>query len=92
MPPAELVETVPMRIKLGAPDDVEKIVISALPGIRLTAATQVPAAVPVRPGSYYFAIEPRGPLYERMLKAQSIVIYVPSSFRELKLELIAVLQ
>jgi type VI secretion system protein ImpJ len=92
MPPAELVETVPMRIKLGAPDDVEKIVISALPGIRLTAAAQVPAAVPVRPGSYYFAVEPRGPLYERMLKAQSIVIYVPSSFRELKLELIAVLQ
>ena len=92
LPPAEIVETVPMRIKIGAPDDVDKIVISALPGIRLTAAPQVPAAIPVRPGSYYFAIEPRGPLYERMLKAQSVVVYVPSSFRDLKLELLAVLQ
>lgn len=92
MPPAELVETVPLRLKVGAPDDVEKIVVSALPGVRLVAAPQVPAAIPVRPGSYYFALEPRGPLYERMVKAQSIVIYVPSSFRELKLELVAILQ
>ncbi len=92
MPPAELVATVPLRIKLGAPDDVEKIVVSALPGIRLTAAPQVPAAIPVRPGSYYFAVEPRGPLFECMLKAQAVVVYVPSSFRELKLELLAILQ
>lgn len=92
LPPAELVETVPMRVKIGAPDDVEKIVVSALPGIRLTAAAQVPAAIPVRPGSFYFAIEARGALYERMLKAQSVVVYVPSSFRDLKLELLAILQ
>ena len=72
--------------------ELEKIVVSALPGIRLTAATQVPAAIPVRPGSYYFAVEPRGALYERMLKAQAVVVYVPSSFRELKLELLAILQ
>jgi type VI secretion system protein ImpJ len=29
-------------------------------------------------------------MYERMLQAQSISIYVPSGMRELKLELIAV--
>lgn len=92
LPPAEIVETVPMRIKIGAPDDVEKIVVSALPGIRLTAAPQVPAAIPVRPGAYYFAVDARGPLYERMLKSQAVVVYVPSSFRELKLELLAILQ
>jgi type VI secretion system protein ImpJ len=44
----------------------------------------------VRPGSHYFAVEARGPLYERMLKAQSMMIYVPGGVRELKLELIAV--
>lgn len=91
LPPAELVEAVPMRIKVGAPDDVEKFIVAALPGIPLTPVQQVPAAIPVRPGSHYFAIEPRGALYERMLKARSIVVYVPSSFRDLRLELIAVL-
>lgn len=51
---------------------------------------QVPAAVPVRPGSYYFSLEPRGTLYERMLQAHALTIYVPSGIQDLRLELIAV--
>lgn len=89
MPPAELVSIVPVRFKIGAPDDVEKAVLSALPGVPLSHQPQVPAAIPVRPGSTYFSIDARGPLYERMLKSQSIMIYVPSGIAELKLELIA---
>jgi len=92
LPGPELVQTVPVRFKVGAPDDVEKCVLSALPGVKLTHVAQVPAAIPVRPGSQYFALEPRGPLYERMLKAQSATIYVPAGVRELKLELIALAQ
>ena len=90
MPAAELVDTIPVRIKVGAPDDVEKFVLSAMPGVRLTYTPQVPAAVPVRPGHYYFALENKGALYERMLKSQALGIYAPNSFPDLKLELIAV--
>lgn len=90
MPPAELVEAVPLRFKIGAPEDVEKLVLSALPGVPISHSPQVPAAVPVRPGSYYFAIEPRGALYERMLQAQAVSLYVPAGIADLKLELIAV--
>lgn len=89
IPGPELVQSVPVRFKVGAPDDVEKCVLSALPGVKLVHAAQVPAAIPVRPGSHYFAVEARGPLYERMLKSQSLMIYVPSGVRDLKLELIA---
>lgn len=89
IPGPELVQSIPVRFKVGAPDDVEKCVLSALPGVKITHAAQVPAAIPVRPGSYYFAIEPRGPLYERMIKSQSLMIYVPAGVRDLKLELIA---
>lgn len=89
MPANELLQTVPVRLKAGAPDDVEKCVLSALPGLKLVHAAQVPAAIPVRPGNQYFAIEPRGPLHERMLKAGSLSIYVPSGMPELQLELIA---
>jgi type VI secretion system protein ImpJ len=92
MPPAELVDAVPLRVKVGAPDDVDKLVLSAMPGIKLMAAPQVPAAIPVRPGCYYFSIEPHGPIYERMLQAQSIAIYIPSGFKDLKLELMAVIE
>lgn len=92
MPAVELVDVVPMRFKVGGPDDVEKLVLSAMPGVRVSHAPQVPAAIPIKPGHYYFEIEPRGALYERMLQQQSIMIYVPSGIKELKLELIAITQ
>jgi type VI secretion system protein ImpJ len=90
MPAIELVDIVPLRFKTGAPEDVEKFVLAAMPGVKLLHSPQVPAAVPVRPDTYYFSIENKGPLYERMLQAQSISIYVPSGIRDLKLELLAV--
>ena len=89
-PQSEIIESIPLRIKLGAPDDVEKLVLSAMSGVRLTHAAQVPAAIPVRPGACYFALDAHGPLYERMLKAQSVMIYAPESYRDLTVELIAV--
>jgi type VI secretion system protein ImpJ len=90
MQPAELVDVVPARFKVGAPDDVDKLVLSAMPGVKLSHAPQVPAAVPVRPGSYYFTLEARGNLYERMMQAHALTIYVPSGIQDLRLELIAV--
>jgi len=86
----QLVELVPLRFKVGAPDDVEKFVLSALPGVRLQHAPQLPGAVPVRPDTCYFTLEAKGQMYERMLQAQSISIYVPSGIQDLQLELMAV--
>ncbi|HEU5436931.1 MAG TPA: type VI secretion system baseplate subunit TssK [Telluria sp.] len=87
----ELVDVVPLRFKIGAPDDVEKFVLSAMPGVRMSHAPQVPASLPVRPDTYYFVLEGKGQMYERMLQAQTMAIYVPTGIRELKLELFAVI-
>ncbi|MGE0012182.1 MAG: type VI secretion system baseplate subunit TssK [Azoarcus sp.] len=87
-PLSEIIESVPLRMKIGAPDDVEKLVLSALSGVKLIHTAQVPSAIPVRPGTCYFALEPKGQLYQQMLKAQSITIYAPSNYRDLSLELI----
>ena len=90
MPAMELINIVPLRFKTGAPEDVEKFVLAAMPGVKLVHTPQVPAALPVRPDTYYFSIENKGQMVERMLQAQSISIYVPSGIRDLKLELLAV--
>ncbi|QNA99656.1 type VI secretion system baseplate subunit TssK [Massilia sp. Se16.2.3] len=90
MPALQLVEVVPLRFKLGAPQDVDKFVLSALPGVKLMYAPQVPAALPVRPDTCYFALENKGLLYENMLKVQAISIYVPNGIRDLQLDLIGV--
>ena len=90
MPALELVDIVPLRFKIGAPDDVDKFVLSAMPGVRLVHSPQVPAALPVKPDTYYFSVDSKSPLYERMLQAQSLSIYVPSGIQNLRLELLAV--
>jgi type VI secretion system protein ImpJ len=90
LPALQLVEVVPLRFKVGAPEDVDRFVLSAMPGVKLVHAPQVPAAIPVRPEHYYFVLENKGALYENMLKAQAISIYVPNGIRDLKLELIAI--
>lgn len=92
IPGSQIIENVPQRFKIGGPDDVEKLVLSAMPGVKLAHASQVPAAIPIKPNSYYFSIEPKGVLYERMLKQQTVMIYIPSIMPDLKLELLAVSQ
>jgi len=89
MPALELVAAVPVRFKIGSPDDIERIVASALPGIALTHMPQVPAAVPVRPDTYYFSVSTKNGLYENALKARAIAIYAPAGMRDLHIELIA---
>lgn len=87
----ELAEIVPRTVKIGSPDTVEKLVTSSMPGVTLTYTPVPPSAIPVRPGMLYFALEPRGALYEHMLKSQTVTVYIPNGLSELKLELLALL-
>jgi type VI secretion system protein ImpJ len=90
LPALQLVDIVPVRFKIGSPEDVDKLVLTAMPGVKLVHAPQVPSALPVRPDMVYFVLENRGVLYDSMLKAQAISIYVPNGIRDLTLELIAI--
>ncbi len=92
LPMHELIDIVPRRFKVATPDAVEKRVLSALPGTPISHVTQVPSAIPIRPGFSYFSIEPVGELYDEMIKSEAICIYVPNGFDDLKLELMAIVQ
>ena len=89
-PAREISDIVPVRLKIGSPDDVELIVNSALSGVSLLATQQVPAGIPVRVSNQYFALDPKSPLYAKMLTSRSICIYVPQPLSDLKIELIGV--
>ena len=90
-PASQIVEALPLKLKVGSPDDVEAILHSAMMGVPLNHVTQTPAAVPVRLGNHYFAFEPGGSIFNRMIKSRSICIYAPKVLPEMKFELIAVL-
>jgi len=87
LPALELVAAVPARFKVGSPEDTGRLVASALPGVELVHMPQVPATVPVRPNTCYFALQGKGPLYASMLQERAVSVYVPSGIRELFLEL-----
>ncbi|WP_426197223.1 type VI secretion system baseplate subunit TssK [Massilia sp. DWR3-1-1] len=86
----ELVAAVPRLLKLASPEDLEKILVSALPGVPITHMPQVPAAVPVRPNTYYFALSSRNTLYERALAAGAMGLYILDGMPGLKMELIGI--
>ena len=90
LPSAELIDAVLLKFKLGSREDVDQLFHSALPGVQLTPVTRAPPMLPVRIGTQYFALEPRGPIHERMLQARNICVYVPQSLPPLSFELIAV--
>lgn len=91
MPALNLVAEVPRQLKIASPHDLEALIRSALPGLQLVHMAQVPMEVPIRPNTYYFAIDGRGELYEAMVKSQAIAIYAPATFTELRLELFAIM-
>lgn len=90
MPGLELVATVPIRLKVAAPDNLESIVGSAMPGVPLAHMPQVPAGIPVRPNTYYFWLSTKSTLYEKALDAGTLAVYAPDGIPGLKIELIAV--
>ena len=90
MPALELVAAVPLRFKIGSPDDVERLIGISLPGVELVHMAQVPGEVPVRPNTYYFSLTAKGSLYENMLKAQAITIYAPTGMKGMRMELFGI--
>ena len=90
LPASQIIDSVPLKMKIGAPDDVEKILNSAMRGVALSHAAQTPSAIPVRVGNHYFALEPHSEIFSRMLQSRSICIYMPQTLSNLTLELIAV--
>lgn len=91
LPAHALLEQLPRLCKAGAPDEVEQIVNSALPGIPLRAMSRVPAAIPVRIENQYFALDGAHPAFKRMVAARACQFYVPASIQNVSLELYAVL-
>jgi type VI secretion system protein ImpJ len=88
----ELVEQFPRLCKIGAPDDVEHIINSALLGIPLKTVQRVPAAIPVRLDNQYFALDSSSAAHAKMLAAHACQIYLPASVPDASLELYAVLR
>lgn len=91
IPALNLVADIPRQLKVGSPEDVARMVEMSLSGVPLVHMAQVPMEVPIRPDTYYFSIENRDERYESMMKAHAVTVYAPSTIKDLKLELFALM-
>ncbi|HEY4291439.1 type VI secretion system baseplate subunit TssK [Luteibacter sp.] len=86
----ELIATVPRRFKVGAAEDVEKAVTSALPCVPLKHIPHPPPAVPVKPDCIYFVLDRKPAAYKRMREAHAVTVFVPGGVDKVELELLAI--
>ncbi|CAN5379986.1 type VI secretion system baseplate subunit TssK [soil metagenome] len=89
---AELVAATTRVIKIGSPDEVEKLIVSALPGVTLQHMPRVPSSIPVKMDRHYFGLIADGAFYQRMLQSRTIAVYVPQALPDASIELMAVMK
>jgi type VI secretion system protein ImpJ len=90
VPAEKVVRELPIKAKLSAVDQLDGLVIRALPGLALTHLETPPADVPVQAGRTYFQLAQTGDHWQAVATTRSLGIYVPAEFTGLKLELMAV--
>ncbi|MGQ6547518.1 type VI secretion system baseplate subunit TssK [Serratia sp. JSRIV001] len=92
LPAAQLQSQFPQLCKVGASDDVGKVVNVSLSGIPLCPLSHVPAAMPLRLENQYFSLDLNHPAAKQMMASGTCVFYVPGTLGDIQLELFAVLR
>ncbi len=78
------------QCKAGSREDLELILASALPGIRLSHTQRPPNKLPVKSGFEYFRVEPAGEFWPRAVEAESLAVFLPAQFQGCRFELLCI--
>ena len=77
-------------VKAGARKDVEMIVASALPGIRIVHTQRPPSNLPIKSGYEYFKLEPRGEFWDAVVEERTLGVFLSRDFSNVKLEILSI--
>lgn len=89
-PERAVIDEVPRKIKIAAPETIDQLVISARPGLGLTHSSIPPIGLPTRPGLQYFRLEKTGVLWEGICRTGALAVFAPAEFKTLQIKLLAV--
>ncbi len=78
------------QIKVGAREDIELILSSALPGVRVVHTQRPPNRLPIKSGYEYFRLEPSGEFWNRVKDNQSLAMFLPRAFVKATVDLLTV--
>jgi type VI secretion system protein ImpJ len=88
----DIIRKVPQFLKLAAPDDMERIIRNALPGVTLRHVQVPPAQIPMRLENQYFLINQGGPIWERIVMARQLAVSAPADINDPKMEVLVVME
>jgi type VI secretion system protein ImpJ len=86
----DLIQKVPIFVKMAAPDDMERVVRNALSGVGLLHTQVVPQAIPTKLDNQYFQINRSGALWDRIMLSRRIAVFAPGEIAEPKMEVVVV--
>jgi type VI secretion system protein ImpJ len=77
-------------LRIAAPDDLDRLVRTAVSGVGLRHTQVVPQAVKTKIENQYFQINQTGPLWERIMLTRRIGVHAPGEIVEPKMEVVVV--
>lgn len=86
----DIIRKVPQYLKLAAPDDIERLIRNALPGVTLRHVQVPPAQIPMKLDNQYFILNQSGPLWDRIVMSRRVSVSAPVEINEPKMELLIV--
>jgi type VI secretion system protein ImpJ len=90
LPEEQIQELIPRRIKVGSINEMDLIVSTAMPGVRLYHTPRPPTSIPVKAGHHYFRLENQGEFWDSICRSHTVGFYVPTDLKGLRFELLAV--
>jgi type VI secretion system protein ImpJ len=88
----EVIRKVPQYLKISAPDEIERLIRNALPGITLRHVQVPPAQIPMRLENQYFLFNQGGTIWERIVMARQMAVSAPAEINEPKMEVLVVME
>lgn len=88
----DIIKQIPKLMKMSPPNEIQRIVRNALPGITLRHTPVPPGAIPVKLERQYFALNQSGILWDGVVKSQQISLFVPEDIQKPEFELLIVLE
>lgn len=88
----DMIRKVPQYLKAAAPDDIERLIRNALPGVTLRHVQVPPAQIPMRLENQYFMFNQSGGIWERIVMARQLAVSAPAEINEPKMEVLVVME
>jgi type VI secretion system protein ImpJ len=89
---ADIIRKVPPYLKMCGPDEIDRLVRTATPGVELLHTRDVPPAIPRKLNYQYFEVNQSGEHWNAIRLSRQICISAPSEIENPKMELIVVWQ